>query len=134
MESGAPHLAILLTYPEAPKGPIERSIRLAPPPPKSDGNRVAFIGLGNYAKGVLLPALKKASKVALSTVVTSTGVSAGHAGEKNGFAVIATDPAAALADPETDTIFVATRHDTHASLAAAALRAANMFFAKSLWP
>jgi len=50
-------------------------------------------------QGVLLPALKKASKVALSTVVTSTGVSAGHAGEKNGFAVIATDPAAALADP-----------------------------------
>ena len=29
MESGAPHLAILLTYPEAPKGPIERSIRLS---------------------------------------------------------------------------------------------------------
>ena len=26
MESGAPHLAILLTYPEAPMGPIERSI------------------------------------------------------------------------------------------------------------
>jgi predicted dehydrogenase/threonine dehydrogenase-like Zn-dependent dehydrogenase len=128
MESGAPHLAILLTYPEAPTGPIKRSIRLAPPPPKSDGNRVAFIGLGNYAKGVLLPALKKASKVALTTVVTSTGVSAGHAGEKNGFAVIATDPAAALADPETDTIFVATRHDTHASLAAAALRAGKHVF------
>jgi len=128
MESGAPHLAILLTYPEAPKGLIERSIRLAPPPPKSDGNRVAFIGLGNYAKGVLLPALKKAGNVALTTVVTSTGVSAGHAGEKNGFAVIATDPAAALADPETDTIFVATRHDTHASLAAAALRAGKHVF------
>jgi len=128
MESGAPHLAILLTYPEAPTGPIERSIRLGPPPPKSDGNRVAFIGLGNYAKGVLLPALKKASKVALTTVVTSTGVSAGHAGEKNGFAVIATDPAAALADPETDTIFVATRHDTHASLTAAALRAGKHVF------
>ncbi len=128
MESGAPHLAILLTYPEAPTGPIKRSIRLGPPPPKSDGNRVAFIGLGNYAKGVLLPALKKASKVALTTVVTSTGVSAGHAGEKNGFAVIATDPAAALADPETDTIFVATRHDTHASLAAAALRAGKHVF------
>ena len=128
MESGAPHLAILLTYPEAPKGPIERSIRLSPPPPKSDGNQVAFIGLGNYAKGVLLPALKKASKVALTTVVTSTGVSAGHAGEKSGFAVIATDPTAALADPETDTIFVATRHDTHASLAAAALRAGKHVF------
>ena len=31
MESGAPHLAILLTYPEAPTGPIKRSIRTRPP-------------------------------------------------------------------------------------------------------
>ena len=128
MESGEPHLAILLTYPKPPAGEIERSIRLAPPPSKNDGNRVAFIGFGNYAKGVLLPALKKAGNVSLTTVVTSTGVSAGHAGEKNGFAVIATDPTAAISDTETDTIFVATRHDTHASLAAAALRAGKHVF------
>jgi polar amino acid transport system substrate-binding protein len=128
MESGEPHLAILLTYPEPPTGPIERSIRRAPAPARSDGNRIAFIGFGNYAKGVLLPALKKASNVALTTVVTSTGVSAGHAGEKNGFAVIATDPAAALSDPDTDTVIVATRHDTHASLTASALRAGKHVF------
>lgn len=127
MESGAPHLAILLTYPEAPTGPIERLIRRLPPT-KSDGNRVSFIGFGNYAKGVLAPALKKAGGVTLSTVVTSTGVSAGHAGEKHGFANIATDPAAALADPDTDTIFIATRHDTHASLAATALEADKHVF------
>ncbi len=128
MESGAPHLAILLTYPEPPTGPVERSIRRAAAPAPNDGNRVAFIGFGNYAKGVLLPALKKASNVALTAVVTSTGVSAGHAGEKNGFAVIATDPDAAISDPQTDTIIVATRHDTHASLTATALRAGKHVF------
>jgi len=81
-----------------------------------------------------LPALKKASNVALTTVVTSTGVSAGHAGEKNGFAVIATDPAAALSDPDTDTVIVATRHDTHASLTASALRAGKHVFCEKRWP
>lgn len=127
MERGAPHLAILLNYPVATTGPFERSIRRAPAK-KTEGNCVAFIGFGNYAKGVLAPALKKAGGVTLSTVVTSTGISAGHAGAKHGFASISTDPAAALADPDTDTIFIATRHDTHASLTVAALRADKHVF------
>ena len=127
MESGAPHLAILLTYPEAPTGPIERSKRTRPPTAKTTATKSPSSALAITPRACV-QALKKASKVALTTVVTSTGVSAGHAGEKNGFAVVATDPAAALADPETDTIFVATRHDTHASLTAAALRAGKHVF------
>ncbi len=133
MESGAPHLAILLTYPQAAGRAIERQVHLAQSPPKtlpktSNENRVAFIGLGAYAKGVLLPAVRKTAGVTLTTVVTATGISAGHAGNKYGFATAATDPAATLDDPDTDTIFIATRHDTHASLAAAALGAGKHVF------
>lgn len=133
MESGAPHLAILLTYPEAAGRAIERQVRLAQSPPNtlpktSNENRVAFIGLGNYAKGVLLPAVRKTAGVTLTTVVTATGISAGHAGNKYGFATAATDPAAALGDADTDTIFVATRHDTHSGLTAAALSGGKSVF------
>jgi predicted dehydrogenase/threonine dehydrogenase-like Zn-dependent dehydrogenase len=127
MESGAPHLAILLTYPEPPTD-SERLIRRAPPPPRSEANRVAFIGFGNYAKGVLLPALRKAPGVTLIAVATSTGLSAGHAGAKHGFATVATDPAAVIADPDADTIFIASRHDTHARFAAEALRTGKHVF------
>jgi predicted dehydrogenase/threonine dehydrogenase-like Zn-dependent dehydrogenase len=128
MERGEPHLAMLLTY-EPPNGAsIERQIRLTRPPVPAAGHRVAFIGLGNYAKGVLLPAVRKTEGVTLTTVVTSTGISAGHAGEKHGFAVIATDPAAVFADADTDTVFIATRHDTHARLAAEALGAGKHVF------
>ena len=128
MEREEPHLAVLIGYPESVDLPPARQIVLAPASPKSSANRVAFIGLGNYAKGVLLPAVRKLPRVELATVVTSTGISAGHAGEKYGFAVVSTDSAAALADPKIDTVFIATRHDTHARLAADALRAGKSVF------
>ncbi len=133
MERGDPHLAMLLSYPETLERPPLRHIKLAPQTHRIGANRVAFIGLGNYAKSVLLPAVVKAGDVTLTTVVTSTCISAGHAGAKHGFSAIATDPAAVFADPQTDAVFIATRHDTHASLAAAALRAGkNVFCEKPL--
>jgi polar amino acid transport system substrate-binding protein len=133
MESGAPHLAILIAYPEAAGRSLERRIHLAPVPRRGDGNGVAFVGFGNYAKGVLLPALREAGGASLTAVVTATGISAAHAAKKHGFAVAATDSSAALDDADTDTIFIATRHDTHARLTAAALRAGkNVFCEKPL--
>lgn len=129
MEKGEPHLAMLLTYPEAPSEGVTRLIqRAAPKKAKKGGSRVSFIGLGNYAKGVLLPAVRKAGGVTLSHVATSTGLSAGHAGEKFGFASIATDADAIIASEDTDTVFIATRHDSHARLAADALKAGKHVF------
>jgi polar amino acid transport system substrate-binding protein len=89
---------------------------------------VAFVGLGNYAKSVLLPKVRGAEGVTLTCVVTKTGISAHHSKDKFGFAEAATDPQAALDDPSTDAIFVATRHDTHAALTARALRAGKHVF------
>ena len=105
----------------------------ATPSPSRSASGVAFVGLGNYAKGMLLPAFRKASGIRLTTVVTSTGISAGHASEKFGFQTIATEPSAAFDDPATDTVVIATRHDTHAALAAEALQAGkNVFCEKPL--
>lgn len=129
MESGEPHLAILLTYPETSPREVNRLIRRAPVPVHPlKGNRVAFIGLGNYAKGTLLPALRKSTDVTLTTVVTSTGISANHSANKFGFEAASTDPAVVMADATTDTVFIATRHDSHARLAAEALGAGKHVF------
>nr|WP_246781470.1 bi-domain-containing oxidoreductase [Rhodoblastus sphagnicola] len=129
LESAEPYLAVLLTYPEDAAAHMERSIaRVTAPARTSAGAGVAFVGLGNYAKSVLLPAFLRAGGVRLTSVVTATGVSAGHAGDKYGFAAIATDPAAALSDPDTDIVVIATRHDTHAALAAQALAAGKHVF------
>jgi len=131
MEAGKPHLAMLLTYSGAPA--MERRIERARPLPARRASGVAFVGLGNYARGVLLPAFRKASGIQLTTVVTSTGISAGHASEKFGFRTIATEPSAAFEDPATDTVVIATRHDTHAALTTEALQAGkNVFCEKPL--
>jgi polar amino acid transport system substrate-binding protein len=129
MERGEPHLAILLTYPgEERARALERRIAQKAAPRQSGASGVAFIGFGNYAKSVLLPAFRKVPGVALTTVVTSTGISAGHAGEKHGFSAIATEADAAFSDPSTDIAVIATRHDTHASLTEQALKAGKHVF------
>lgn len=128
MERGEPHLAMLLTYVNASPERAERRIARTPQQREADPSTVAFIGFGNYAKGMLLPALRKVAGVTLATVVTSTGLSARHAGEKFGFATIATESEAAIEDSSVGAVFIATRHDTHAPLARAALNAGKHVF------
>jgi polar amino acid transport system substrate-binding protein len=89
---------------------------------------VAFLGAGTYAKGVLLPALERSTHARRVALVTATGPSARRTAERFGFGSCGTDPAALFSDKTVDLVFVATRHDTHAPLAEAALRAG-----KSVW-
>ncbi len=120
-------LATLFRY-EAGGAPA-RQLELAPAPRAArDELGVAFLGAGNYAKGVLLPALARCRRVRRCAVVTATGPSARRTAEKFGYAACGTDPAAALERDDVDLVFVATRHDSHAALAAAALRRG-----KSVW-
>jgi predicted dehydrogenase len=79
------------------------------------------IGAGNYATQVLLPALR-AGGAKLRVLVSVSGVSCVIAGEKHGFAAAATDAAAALDDPDTEAVVIATRHDSHAQYIIEALR------------
>ena len=124
MEKGEPHLAMLLTY---PKGAApDRVVKRAPAPVKGKLG-VAFIGMGNYARSVLLPKVK-GDDIALTAVVTKTGLSANHSAEKFGFGKAATDAAVALDDAATQAVFVATRHDSHAAISARALKAGKHVF------
>lgn len=125
MDSNEPYLAILLTYPQA--APISRAVAVAGKT-SSGATGSGFIGFGNYARAMLIPALKKAGETRLTAVVTATGLSANNAAEKYGFAIAATDPAELFADPGTDCVFIATRHDSHAALTLAALEAGKHVF------
>ncbi|MGR5336215.1 bi-domain-containing oxidoreductase [Vibrio gigantis] len=73
----------------------------------------AFVGAGNYASRVLMPAFKNAG-ASLNTVVTSAGMSAVHHGKKQGFVKASTDYADVLADKSIDTVVIATQHNLHA--------------------
>jgi predicted dehydrogenase len=130
MERGEPHLAMLLSY-DASSG--ARVLARTAPPKTAGTGAIGFVGLGNYARGVLLPAVKKVAGARLVAVATATGLSAGHAADKHGFVTIATDPEAVLASRDVDTVFVVTRHDTHARFTIDALaRGKHVFCEKPL--
>ena len=88
---------------------------------------MSFIGSGNYATAVLIPAFKRTG-ARLNTVASGAGVSGVHAGRKYGFASATTDTDRLLSEPETHAIVVTTRHDSHASYTVRALAAGKHVF------
>ncbi|MCQ9180461.1 bi-domain-containing oxidoreductase [Streptomyces sp. IBSBF 2953] len=90
--------------------------------------RLAFVGAGNYATSMLLPHLAQREGVELSTVVTTTALSAANAQRKFGFARATTDLDAVLGDGSVDAVFVVTRHSSHAELTRKALLAGKTVF------
>jgi len=92
----------------------------------------AFIGGGNYASRVLIPAFKNAG-AKLDTLLTSGGVSAVHHGKKNDFANASTDMSQLLSNDAINTVVIATQHNLHAEQVIAAVNAGkNVFVEKPL--
>ncbi|MFI9564993.1 bi-domain-containing oxidoreductase [Streptomyces rishiriensis] len=110
--------------------PAVRRGGAAPAPARAAGTpvRLAFVGAGNYATSMLLPHLAKRAGVELSTVVTTTALSAANAQRKFGFAGATTDLDAVLGDESVDAVFVVTRHSSHAELTRKALLAGKAVF------
>jgi len=133
-----PSLGILLQYPAAEDKPDEvlrrSSVKLGPSSPTlfrvEAGERravVAFVGAGNYATAVLMPAFKAAGAY-FRVVASRSGVSGVHAGRKFGFEETTTDTESVLADPQVNAVVIATRHDSHARLVCQAISAGKHVF------
>lgn len=124
------YLGIVLTYPQSEVGELRtKNYELKSPQPRipsPQSPRVGFIGAGNFAQGFLLPTLKENAE--LVVVANESGASAEDAKTKFGFAHATTDPEAVLAHPDVNTIFIATRHNTHAELITKALDAGKHVF------
>ncbi|MFF4503768.1 bi-domain-containing oxidoreductase [Streptomyces sp. NPDC001401] len=120
-EAGAPTVAVPAV--KRPAGGASTPTRAAKTPV-----RLAFVGAGNYATSMLLPHLAQREGVELSTVVTTTALSAANAQRKFGFAEATTDLDAVLGDKSIDAVFVVTRHSSHAELTRKALHAGKTVF------
>ncbi|MEU0398678.1 bi-domain-containing oxidoreductase [Streptomyces sp. NPDC006197] len=111
--------AVAVPAVKAKRGPVR---------PAGSPVRLAFVGAGNYATSMLLPHLTGREGVELSTVVTTTALSAANAERKFGFARATTDLDAVLGDESVDAVFVVTRHSSHAELTRKALLAGKAVF------
>lgn len=127
---GGPSLGVLLDYPAAEEQPDAAVVRRTVPMPAKSARaagrpgaaRIAFIGAGNYAASILMPAFRGAS-ADLRVVATQNGASALHAARRHGFARATTDLAEVFEADDVDAVVIATRHDSHAALACRAVRA-----------
>ncbi|WP_296673470.1 bi-domain-containing oxidoreductase [Sulfuricaulis sp.] len=88
---------------------------------------VGFIGAGNYASRILIPAFKAAG-AQLHTIVTAGGINGVIHGKKAGFAEASTDVESLLANDKINTVAIVTRHNSHARFVMQALQAGKSVF------
>lgn len=89
-------------------------------PQMVDSSNIAFIGVGNYASRVLIPAFKN-TNVRLKTVISSGGISSIYHGRKNFFMNASTDISDAF-KKDIDAVIIATQHNDHAKQILLALK------------
>jgi predicted dehydrogenase/threonine dehydrogenase-like Zn-dependent dehydrogenase len=130
LASKEPYLGIVLTYPEDRAAAPVRLIRIKQPPARAQAAPlgIGFIGAGNFARSVLLPQAARTAGLRFTGVASATGMSARHVADKYRFGYITTDYHQILDDPETDAVFIVTRHASHARIASDALRAGKAVF------
>lgn len=131
LSSGEPSLGILIQYSEEAdinqtviKLPGNSNARVAPSKMIST---VGFLGAGNYAGRVLIPAFK-ATGAQLHTIVSGGGVSSVHYGKKYDFKEAATDSQVLFVNSIINTVIIATRHHSHALQVLDSLRANKHVF------
>jgi predicted dehydrogenase/threonine dehydrogenase-like Zn-dependent dehydrogenase len=125
------NLGVLLEYPErAEKFDSPKEQKKIVSDPKNP--IVSFIGAGSFAQSYLIPNIKPAGGTLLA-VATGRGINAEHIASKFGFVKFESDPTTIFKDENCNTIFIATRHNTHANYVIDALREnKNVFVEKPL--
>ncbi len=94
---------------------------------------IGFVGAGSFAQGYILPVLKSRKDVNLVGLATASGISAASSAKKFGFEYATTDYKKLLQDDKIDTIFITTRHNTHAKFLIEALEnGKNVYVEKPL--
>ena len=93
---------------------------------------ISFIGAGNYAQKVLIPYFCKAN-AKLNIISSQNGTGPAHVGKKYGFQKATTIQDEVFKDKTTNSIVIATRHDSHAKYVLKALKnGKNVFVEKPL--
>lgn len=122
-----PYLGVVLRYATLPE-PRRIPVSAAREPQKESTLGIGVIGAGSFARGVLLPALKRHPRARFVGVATARGMNARAVAEQFGFAWCTENPGEILADDAVKALVVATRHNLHGPLVLDALRAGKHVF------
>lgn len=124
-------LGIMLTYQHSNEARHIASVATGPAMTdkgaKADKAVIGFIGAGNYASRVLIPAFQAAGAY-MHSISSAGGTNAAIHGKRLGFAHATSDTDALIANEEINAVAIATRHNSHARITAQALRAGKHVF------
>lgn len=95
-------------------------------PQKNSSINIGFIGAGSFAQNTILPILKDKQK--LTTVVTNHGNTSYYVAKKFGFINASTNPHDILNNTDINTVFITTRHNTHANYVIQSIEAGKHVF------
>ncbi|HUS89798.1 MAG TPA: bi-domain-containing oxidoreductase [Desulfosporosinus sp.] len=119
-------LIVLLSYPRSVENKtLDRKLKNPMAKPSTgDEIRLALIGAGSYAKGMHLPNILELKKrFHLRAIASRTGNNASTTCRRFGAEYATTDYREVLEDSQVDAVLIATRHNLHAAIASAALKA-----------
>ncbi len=127
LQSGAPLVGIVLQYAQNGHPGVSGGPRAEPPPKHRIAGgaarpRLGLVGAGSFATGTLIPGLRQAG-FDLVAVASASGLSAESARQRSGFESAHADAHEVIRRDDVDLVAIATRHDSHAELAVAALEA-----------
>jgi predicted dehydrogenase/threonine dehydrogenase-like Zn-dependent dehydrogenase len=124
-----PYLGIVIEYPE--RRVESRRLDLVENrklPSSPQVVRVGMLGAGNFARSVLIPAMRRAEETELVGICAASGVRAQSAAKKFGFVFSTTDEEQIVLDDAINAIVVATRHNLHAGQIVRALECGKHVF------
>lgn len=124
--SGKPVMGVVLEYPGG-SAPPRRRLELKASIAKQ-GVGISLVGAGNFARLVMMPILSRLGGFELRGLCSARGMNAVFSGESMGFAFATTDLKEVLEDDRTNAVVMMTRHDLHAEMVIAALRAGKHVF------
>jgi polar amino acid transport system substrate-binding protein len=122
-----PYLGIIIRYDTDKPVLKDRKIVVLQASPEKEIN-IAFIGAGSYAQGNLLPNIPKWENISRKGVLTSSGTTSKRVAERFAFEYCTSNEDDILKAESVNTVFIATRHDSHADYVIKSLSAGKQVF------
>lgn len=130
MNKTEPFVGMILKY-DINK-PLQQKVNLSNPSYTQSDVVAGMIGAGSFGQNFLLPALKN-TPAKLSGIVTARPNNARNIADKNQFAFASGNAQDIFSNKDINTVFIATRHETHAGYVMQALQSGkNVFVEKPL--
>lgn len=131
-----PFIGILIEYDcnkEIKRSKVVRHPKPSPLSFQPSAVSIGFIGAGSYAQSYLLPNIPKNKNVILKGVMTSSSASSRSVADRFGFEFCTGNAEDIIANEEINTVFIATRHDSHGRYVRDSLKAGkNVYVEKPL--